>query len=146
MTAEQVQEQIQEQVEELDDSRSLVGRLGHMTRRYVYAGVGAVSVLGEKASDLRHGTAQEIDRLAARGESVRERRLRRLSDGAQTTRDMAAGVTRQVSAISTTVGGYAGRARDMLGIASAEDVDAVIQQIDVLNEELDAATNVTPEG
>jgi uncharacterized protein YoxC len=137
MTIETMQNQLTEMEEE---SRTAADRVAGATRRYLNAGIGVVSVTLEKASDFRHKAVEKrIDRLAERGQSVRDRRMRRLSEAAEATRGMTTGLTRQVAGMTgTTLDNLARTTRDRLNLASSEDVESVSEQLDQLTSKLDS--------
>jgi hypothetical protein len=124
---------------EAEQSRGFVGRLVRLPRRYFYAGIGAASLAAEKVEEFRYEKVERnIDRLEERGHAVRERRLQDVSDAAEMSRGMAVGVTQQtVGAVGTRIGAVTGLARNILGVASASDVDAINHQLDDLNQRLD---------
>lgn len=134
-------ENIQDHVDEMDDERrSLFGRVAGATRRYVYAGVGVISVGLEKATEFRHETVEKrIDRLAERGQAVRERRLGSLGEATETTRGIAVGMTRQVADLTgSTLDGMAKAARERLNLASSTDIETVAQQLDELTTQIES--------
>lgn len=117
----------------------LVGRPAGAVKRYAYAAIGAVSLTLEGASRFRHEIVERgIDRLADRGRGVKDRRVREAGEVAQMTRGMAVGLGQQVvGTVGAAAGGVAGTARNLIGIASADDVETVARRIDELNERLD---------
>jgi hypothetical protein len=121
----------------------LVGRPARAVKRYAYAAVGAVALTLESASRFRHEIVERgIDQLAERGRAARDRRVQEVGEVAQMTRGMAAGLGQQVTATAgAAVGGVAGKARNLIGIASADDVDTVARRIDELNERLDTVVD-----
>lgn len=131
-----------------EPSPRLMGRLYSAARRYVYAGVGALAVTAEKAGEFRHEKIEKgIDRLAERGEREKASRLKGFNDGVQMTRDMAAGMGKQmVNVAGTTAGSMSGIVRDRIGIADSADVERVTQQIDELNTRLESAMMPVTEG
>lgn len=136
MTTENVQEQLDEMEEE---GRSLFGRITGGARRYFNAGIGAVSVSLEKVSNFRHETIEQgIDRLAERGREVRIRRLGGFTDAAEASRGMAVGLTSQATEVAgSSLDSLAKATRERLRVASSDDIEAVAQQIDDLNQRID---------
>jgi hypothetical protein len=132
-------ENIHEQSDEMENQgRSLFGWATGTARRYLNAGVGAVSVGLEKASDFRHEKIEKgIDRLAERGQEVRARRFGSLNEAADTSRGMAVGLTAQATEVAgSTLESMAKATRERLRIASSDDIEAVSKQIDDLNQHI----------
>lgn len=123
---------------EAEQSRGL-GRLTRLPRRYFYAGVGALSLAAEKASEFRHEKVERnIDRLAERGRAVKERRLQDVGDTVEMGRGLAVGLAQQTAGKALApFAGAAGAARERLGIAGADELDAVARQLDELDQRLE---------
>jgi len=121
---------------EAEQSRGLIGRLARLPRRYFYAGVGALSLAAEKASEFRYEKVERnIDRLAERGHAVKERRLQDVGDTVETGRGLAVGLVQQTA--GKALAPFAGAARERLGIAGAAELDAVARQLDELDQRLE---------
>lgn len=124
---------------EAEQSRGLIGRLARLPWRYFYAGVGALSLAAEKIEEFRYEKVERnIDRLEERGHSLKERRLQDLSDTVEMGRDLALGLAQQtIGKALAPLTGVAGTARERLGIAGANELDAVARQLDELDQRLE---------